>query len=339
MTGNTPSSAAEWVARINAGALSPDMQAALDRWLNEDIRNQADFTLARLTWSVAKRLNTSEEARKELLALKKWSYRDLWIWQIASEALHLSAGYPLRLAAAAALAISLVAGGTAWLLSPQPHSDVTTLGNGDSALTAIGEISSYVLPDGSKVTVNADSGIRVAFTRDRRQIYLERGQAFFDVKHDTARPFAVTSGSKTVVVTGTKFDVEFDLHRGTLEVAVVDGHVNVDGDETTGSTALEANDVFAFPPKGPPTRLTLAANLVSAWQSRRLYFEDTTIGDVLFSVNRFAPKRLQLADPKLADLPLSGMFVAGDIDAVLFSLNVIHGIEATDGGDILILHK
>ena len=157
--------------------------------------------------------------------------------------------------------------------------------------------------------------------------------------HDTARPFAVTSGSKTVVVTGTKFDVEFDLHRGTLEVAVVDGHVNVGEDETSGVTSLNANDVFAFPEKGPPTRLTLAANLVSAWQSRHLYFEGTTVGDVLFSVNRFALKRLQLANPSLADLPLSGMFIAGDIDAVLFSLSAIHGIEATDGGDVLILRK
>ena len=109
--------------------------------------------------------------------------------------------------------------------------------------------------------------------------------------------------------------------------------------EAADVTALRANDVFLFPDNGPPERLTLAANLVSAWQSRRLHFEGTMIGDVLNAVNRFAIKPLQVGDPQLAELPLSGAFNAGDIDAVLFSLQSLYGIEATDNGSVLILNR
>ena len=86
-------------------------------------------------------------------------------------------------------------------------------------------------------------------------------------------------------------------------------------------------------------RVALAANLVSAWQKRKLYFESTTVGDVLLSVNRYTTKRLELADPKLADLPLSGSFKAGDTDAILFSLETLYGIHATDNGAAFMLSK
>lgn len=297
--------------------------------------------MARLTWSAAERLNTSEEAYKELRALKGRSLEDGSIWQVFSNAIYASSGRMSRWVPACVAVVLLICSAV-WMWNPlQSNNGMSALSNGDRALTAIGEISSYTLPDGSKVIVNADSAVRVAFTKDRRQIFLERGQAFFDVQHDTVRPFAVISGTRTIVVTGTKFDVEYDSHRRALQVAVIDGHVNVgdDSSKVDGVTALHANDVFEFSGQGPPTRLPLAANLVSAWQIRQLYFEGTTVGDVLFSVNRFALKRLQLTDPSLADLPLSGMFVAGDTDAVLFSLNALYGIEATDGGDVLILHK
>jgi len=344
MTDTVPSTGAEWVARMNAGPLSPELQAALDSWLARDSRNQADFTLARLTWSVAKRLETSDVAQQELRALnaqpisRRWNLR-LWnlrFWGAAANPF--ASGAHGWSPAFAAIALIIV-GAVGYLQFPRAPADPSFLQNGASAATAIGEISNYTLPDGSKLTVNAKSSVRVAFNRKQRQIFLEHGEAFFEVQRD-AKPFVVTAGARSVVVTGTKFDVKLDSYRSGLQVAVVEGHVNVgDGQpEAADVTALRANDVFLFPDNGPPERLTLAANLVSAWQSRRLHFEGTMIGDVLNSVNRFAIKPLQVGDPQLAELPLSGAFNAGDTDAVLFSLQSLYGIEATDTGSALILN-
>lgn len=336
MTDDTPSTAPEWVARMNAGPLSPELRAGLDAWLAKDPRNQADFTLARLTWTVAQKLNTSEVAHNELRALNAAPAVHGWDWRRLIAA---TFGASPRRWAPAFAAVLLIVAGAVWLANPPRSPDgMALLDNGRSASTVVGEISNYVLPDGSKVTINAQSGVRVAFTRAQRKIILESGEAFFEVQHDDT-PFVVVAGLRSVVVTGTKFDVKLDSYRSGLQVAVVEGHVNVGDHETDAKDAakLQANDVFRFLDNAPPERLAVAANLVSAWQTRRLYFEGTTVGDVLFSVNRFARKPLRLGDPQLAELPLSGSFSAGDTDAVLFSLHSLYRIEAKDSGDALIL--
>lgn len=345
MSDDIPSTASDWVARINAGPLSPDLQTAFNTWITRDRQNQVDLTMVRLTWSVAQKLHTSDEARRELRALKSSSEGVHWFSRFFGGSSNPFAIPSPRFASAFA-AIVLMVAGAVWYFqtpSPQPSNSLALLHNGENALTAIGEISSYTLPDGSTLTVNADSNVRVAFTDERRQIFLERGQAFFEVQHNTKRPFVVVAGAQTIVVTGTQFDVRYDAQKSATQVAVVAGHVNV-GDsnhsaDANAFLALEANDVFNFPQGGPPMRVALAANLVSAWQKRKLYFESTTVGDVLLSVNRYTTKRLELADPKLADLPLSGSFKAGDTDAILFSLETLYGIHATDNGAAFMLSK
>ena len=344
MIDDIPSTATDWVARLNAEPLSPGLRTALDAWLASDRQNQADFTMARLTWSVAAKLNTSDLAHGELRALKNASQGDSWIARLVRGTIT-SFGSASPHLVPAFIAVVLMFAGAVWYFDapPKPSNGLATLHNGEHALTAIGEISSFVLPDGSKLTVNADLNVRVAFTDEQRQIFLEHGQAFFEVQHNTKRPFVVVAGAQTIVVTGTQFDVKYDSHISATQVAVVAGHVNVrDSSHSADDNevlALEAKDVYAFPQGGPPMRLALAANLVSAWQKRRLYFEGTTIADVLVSVNRFAPKRLELADPQLASLPLSGAFTAGDTDAILFSLETLYGIRAVDNGSVFMLNK
>ncbi len=227
MTDTIPSTAAEWIARMNAGALPPELQAAFDAWLARDSRNQTDFTLARLTWSIAKRLETSDVAQRELRELQTqpvsggWNWRR-WNWRSANPFGTGASGWAPAFAAIALI----IVGAVGYLQFPRGPVDLTLLQNGASASTAIGEISNYTLPDGSKLTVNAHSTVRVAFTRKQRQIFLEDGEAFFEVEHATT-PFVVTAGARTVIVTGTKFDVKLDSYRSGLQVAVVEGRVNV----------------------------------------------------------------------------------------------------------------
>ena len=345
MSDDIPSTASDWVARMNAGPLSSELQTAFDAWIARDPQNQANLTMVRLTWSIAQKLHTSDEAHKELRALKSGSEGTNWFSRLLGGEINPFAIPLPRLVPALAAVVLMVVGGV-WYFeipAPTPSTGLALLHNGENALTAIGEITSYELPDGSKLTVNADSNVRVAFTDERRQIFLESGQAFFEVQHNAKRPFVVVAGARTIVVTGTQFDVEYDAHKSATQVAVVAGHVNV-GDSSHSADAneflaLEANDVFNFPQGGPPMRVAMAANLVSAWQHRKLYFEGTTIGDVLVSANRYTRKRLELTDPKLADLPLSGSFKAGDTDAILFSLETLYGIHAVDSGSVFMLSK
>ena len=87
--------------------------------------------------------------------------------------------------------------------------------------TAIGQRSTVTLEDGSTLELNSDGYVRVEYSRAARLIHLERGEAFFTVAHDTARPFWVASGDSRVRAVGTAFNV--DLHQRGISVTVSEG--------------------------------------------------------------------------------------------------------------------
>jgi len=92
----------------------------------------------------------------------------------------------------------------------------------------LGQKSQIQLPDGSKVWLNADSKIayQETFADSVRAVTLE-GEAFFEVVHDRGRPFTVTSGSLSVTVLGTAFNVSGFPEAKEVTVTLVDGAVQV----------------------------------------------------------------------------------------------------------------
>ena len=91
--------------------------------------------------------------------------------------------------------------------------------------TGLGEQYSRVLPDHSVVELNTQSEIRVAFTASERRVELIRGEAFFDVAKDAARPFMVVTDLATAKAIGTRFSV-YRSQTGTI-VTVAEGRVLV----------------------------------------------------------------------------------------------------------------
>src|SRR5690606_12155282 len=92
--------------------------------------------------------------------------------------------------------------------------------------TAKGERRTVRLADGSTITLNTDSAIRVGYVADRRLVRLLRGQALFEVARDPHRPFVVQAGAKQVTALGTIFEVRLAAER--MKVMVVEGKVVVD---------------------------------------------------------------------------------------------------------------
>src|SRR3546814_8581176 len=72
------------------------------------------------------------------------------------------------------------------------------------------------LEDGSRVTLDTDTILHIAYSPTERGLKLERGRARFDVSYDASRPFVVFAGGGSITAHGTVFDV-----------AVVDRHVSV----------------------------------------------------------------------------------------------------------------
>ncbi|HEU0097063.1 MAG TPA: FecR domain-containing protein, partial [Rhizomicrobium sp.] len=76
-----------------------------------------------------------------------------------------------------------------------------------------------------------------------------------------------------------------------------------------------------------------SAARASAWREGKLYFDDAQLGEVLTSVNRYSKKPLTVSNPEMGKLTVTGMFRAGDLDAVLMSLNDLYGLKGQELAD------
>ncbi len=105
-----------------------------------------------------------------------------------------------RLGARWAAALLLVAltgwGAITWLQAPVEYG------------TDFGERRVVTLSDGSRMSLDSNSKVAVAYSRTARELHLWRGQARFDVAHDVERPFSVVAGDRKVIATGTAFNID-----------------------------------------------------------------------------------------------------------------------------------
>jgi transmembrane sensor len=177
--------------------------------------------------------------------------------------------------------------------------------------TRVGEISSVRLDDGSQVRLNTDSKLRIRFSGGQRRVELLRGQAYFEVAHDAARPFVVAAGDAKVRAIGTQFDVR-RLGEET-QVVLAEGKVAV-GQKATHWTLTPGQGVTLGGADGraPPRPVDVAA--MTSWRTGRLTLHDVTLADAVAELNRYSKTKILLTTSAPGSLKISGAFEAGDLD-------------------------
>jgi transmembrane sensor len=181
--------------------------------------------------------------------------------------------------------------------------------------TRVGEIRSMQLADGSVAVVNSGSRLRVAFTRAERHVEMAKGEAWFQVAHNKARPFVVASGPYRVQAVGTAFDVRRE--GAAARVVVTTGVVkiwSVDSDEPPRRVAAGEWAVLK-PGKTIATRAMLpeASDQQLAWRERRIVLDNMTLGEAAAEFNRYNVTRLEVA-PQLVGRRVVGWFRIDDVD-------------------------
>ncbi len=165
----------------------------------------------------------------------------------------------------------------------------------------------YTLPDGSALTLDADSAIEAAYFGDHRELSMLRGAAFFEVAHDAARPFSVHAGPARVTVIGTRFELALsgDVAKPQMHVAVEQGRVRVQPRQGE-PFVLGAGESVQVGAEGDAVHeASHAAQPVAPWRTGWLSFSRVPLADVVQRLARYRTRPLQVA-PQIAQLPVSG---------------------------------
>lgn len=189
---------------------------------------------------------------------------------------------------------------------------------GSTYTTSRGELRSITLDDGSIVQLDAQSSLRTHFTAGARNITLQRGAAVFKVAKDAARPFKVSTGFADIVAVGTSFNVS--AHQERTVVTVLEGRVAVSESfgDSLSSIELDPGQQVVVEPHKPVVRSTnIDPVKVTAWTSRRLYFDEMPLVQAVQEFSRYSAQRIHIDDPLLANKPISGTFDATDPSSLI----------------------
>jgi transmembrane sensor len=225
--------------------------------------------------------------------------------------------------------------------------------------TVIGEHREILLSDGTILDLNTDSEIEVDYSLQRRKVRLIKGEAFFEVAHNTNRPFIVYAGENSVRAVGTAFVVR--LMPKKFEVTVTEGKIKlsqkalnepiVNDDknqlddsiqsqhELSGlyeeSIFLEAGEKVVYDKSFQNYLQDELVETVSerdikrmlSWQDGLLDFSDTPLIEVINDLSRYTSMKIEISDPELRELKFGGLFRTNELQALFDALETTYDIK------------
>lgn len=239
--------------------------------------------------------------------------------------------YPVRRILFLAASVLLTVGAGWWFRDPLIYKTYQT---------GYGQTTDIFLEDGSKVTLNANSSLRVprfGFSSDAREVFLS-GEGEFTVSHtvDNKRFIVKTSEKFQVEVLGTQFSV-FARPRGT-KVALTSGSVRIDYDSNRREVMMEPGDLAVLDKKG---EVQLEKNqdvqtLVS-WKEQRYVFDGTSINDIASMVEENFGIPVAIADEETRLRTITGNFKTKNADELLKTISEALNLKMSVSGDSILL--
>jgi transmembrane sensor len=280
--------AAAWLARLRSDAPQAEDHAGFQAWLAESPAHQAAFEQVTAAWDLVG--GAAHVHRLQRTAMPK-----------TRRGVLIGGAIAVGTVAASAAAFGIWRGMRLQTLQ-----------------TDLGMQERVTLADGSSIMLDAKSKLRVAYGSERRAIVLEYGRAFFQVAPDPLRPFVVSAGGHDVVAIGTAFDVRCEDN--AVSVTLEHGRVSVsESAQSEKNYTLDPGDRIQFA-EGGVKRDKAKLELTQAWRDGRLGFDREPLAEAIQELNRYSHQPLVIEDPSIAQLPISGVFTAGDNPAFARSI-------------------
>lgn len=244
--------------------------------------------------------------------------------------------YRLRWAAAAAAIVLMATFSLVWYTKISPVSPkaetFATLSNPD------GQHSKIILPDSSVVYLAGGSTLRYSkdFLGAKRIVSLD-GEAFFEVVHQSTRPFIVKSGDISTVVLGTSFNVKAFAVQKRVEITVNTGKVGVMALVKGKSQLIKylvPNEQLGINTKnGIYTFGTTDAEGVSGWIKNDFIFHNTPLSDIALSLEHHYGIKIDFTDPELGKVRLTAKFKNMPLEEVMENLSIMADLAHTQKGN------
>jgi transmembrane sensor len=329
--------AAAWIVRLHGPHRSPEIEAAFRDWLAAHPENGKQFERVTEVWDAGSSVPVPGAPRlirwKELHNGRKWT-----------------------LAAAILLLVCGLLGWGTWRVWADP-----------AYTTGVGEQRVVRLDDGTRLSLNSGTHVRITYSDSERRVELARGEAYFEVAHNPARPFIVTAGNHQVIAIGTTFVVRYETAQ--TAVTLLEGRVAVAPvPDTSGGPKLAGTDrhpTSSLPgssPNGegtgvgdaaqregieqelilsPGERVTFAIGrerrldeprieAVTAWRRGEVMLDNTELADAVAELNRYDKTTLIIDDPQIAVLNISGIYQAGDSGSFARTIAKLYDLEVVE---------
>lgn len=191
--------------------------------------------------------------------------------------------------------------------------------------------SEIVLPDGSKVWLNAESTIiyKIPFGIKSRNVKLT-GEAFFEVKKDGQSPFQVESGNVNVTVLGTRFNCKAFPEDTVIEVVLAEGRVELNsaGSETGKEIIMKPGErAVVHPSTNQINILTGNIEKYIGWHEGKLIFDECPLPEVARRLERWFGIEVKITDPKIVGYKISTTFENESLHQILALLELASPVK------------
>lgn len=312
--------ALEWFLRLQDAPDNPVLLGQLDRWLAEDTTREACYLDVMMMWE-----DLAQIPQLNAPVTHEPSHCEADLTPLAPA----SRG-PRNFFAAAMFVCSMLF--TAWLIP-----DYYWALRADYS-TGTAEKKTVTLGDGTVVHLNARSAFSVSYSNQQRAIQLLYGEAYFNVASEPQRPFKVQAQATQTEALGTAFNIRI-AENGSVQTLLTEGKVRV--------SALNAPDIQMTAGQkldwqaGQGLQLREGIYRHSpAWLQNIMRLDEQPLKEVVRRMNRHYETIIQVIDPSIADIPISGTMPLNDLDTALLLLNQTLNINHTRlSGHWVLLHR
>ena len=295
--------AAEWAVRLDDSPLSKEEARSLRAWLALDPCHAEALQLARQTWGDLAGSGSAARLQSRLSP----SSQPVSVWQSRRRR-------SLRMLRGATLLA--LCGSLTWAYWPALYLPFIA-----DYRTAAGEVRTLALPDGSQVTLDAQSAIRLDYTAQSRRIELLAGSAIFQTAplgDQEARPFVVAADAVQAQALGTRFLVIRGEHQHTL-VGVLQHSVAVSANNQ--QMTLAQSQSAGYYAESGLVRLDLDLQRMTSWQRGMLIFQQVPLGQVVDQLNRYRSRHILIRNQQLAQRKISAVFRLDSLDNAVAAIS------------------